>query len=376
MGLNGNLDTMLLADLLQWLSLGQKTGTLHVSTPQRQRRIYFKEGRVIASASTDPAEYLSGFLMSQGYVTREQLDKAIKAQGQSKMLLGKILVMIDSISEQDLLRLMRIKAEEEIYDLFLWKEGEFEFIDNELPTMDMVPLQIDLTGVIMEGTRRQDEWKRIEHLIPSRSSTPIIESPVDQDTLSEVQKLILQCVNGHRTIDQIISESHSPLFLVGTTLAELNRDGAVRFLPPQEESPPPVPQPPPAPFRPEDEIESLLGRAKEALNAGEYEQSIRLLKAAQNLDPSNKQVINTFKGAETVITSQLKKEGISLSKIPRVTQPMESITEMDFSPNEGFILSRINGIWDIGSIVKISPLRESEALLIFHRLLKAGIIEL
>ena len=241
----------------------------------------------------------------------------------------------------------------------------------------MVPLQIDLTGVIMEGTRvAQDEWKRIEHLVPSRASTPIIESPVDQDTLSEVQKLILQCVNGHRTIDQIIAESHSPLFLVGTTLAEpIATERSVFFHRPKT-LPPLAPPAAPILFRPEDEIESLLSRAKDALNSGEYEKSIRLLKAAQNLDPSNSQVTNTFRGAETVITSQLKKEGISLSRVPKVTKPLESITDMDFSPNEGFILSRIDGLWDIASIIKISPLRESEALLIFQRLLKAGIIEM
>jgi hypothetical protein len=49
---------------------------------------------------------------------------------------------------------------------------------------------------------------------------------------------------------------------------------------------------------------------------------------------------------------------------------------MNFSPNEGFILSRINGTWDIGSLIKISPIRETDAMLIFHRLWRDGIIAL
>ena len=39
--------------------------------------------------------------------------------------------MINAIAETDLLRLMRKKAEESIYDIFLWTEGTFEFVDGE-----------------------------------------------------------------------------------------------------------------------------------------------------------------------------------------------------------------------------------------------------
>jgi hypothetical protein len=49
---------------------------------------------------------------------------------------------------------------------------------------------------------------------------------------------------------------------------------------------------------------------------------------------------------------------------------------MNFTPNEGFILSRVNGQWDIGSLIKISPIREPDAMLIFYKLWRDGIIAL
>ncbi len=82
------------------------------------------------------------------------------------------------------------------------------------------------------------------------------------------------------------------------------------------------------------------------------------------------------KGAETVILSELRNQGMLDTKVPRVAKPLEEITQMNFSPNEGFILSRINGQWDIGSLIKISPIRETDAMLIFHKLWKDGIIAL
>jgi len=108
-------------DMLQWLSLGQKTGTLLVVSKSVEKRIFFKNGRVISSASNDPRDYLGQFLISHGYLSEAELMKAMEVQQQSGILLGKILVMIDVISEPDLVRLMRLKAEEEIYDIFLWR---------------------------------------------------------------------------------------------------------------------------------------------------------------------------------------------------------------------------------------------------------------
>src|SRR5438067_10126973 len=118
MPLTGKL-TMNASDLLQWVSLGQKNGTMVVAREAVEKRIFFRAGRVISSASNDPREYLGQFLMSHGYLTEPELMKAMEVQHQSGILLGKILVMIDVINEEELQRLMRLKAEEEIYEVFL-----------------------------------------------------------------------------------------------------------------------------------------------------------------------------------------------------------------------------------------------------------------
>ena len=47
-----------------------------------------------------------------------------------------------------------------------------------------------------------------------------------------------------------------------------------------------------------------------------------------------------------------------------------------FDPREGFVLSRVNGEWDVQSILKICPMPEEEALLIFARLFERKVIEL
>src|SRR5438105_10928125 len=123
MGVSGNLKTMLPGDLLQWLSLGQKSGTLVVASKSVEKRVFFKEGRVISSASNDPRDYLGQFLISHGFLTEQELMKAMEVQHSSGILLGKLLAMLDLISEPDLLRLVRPQAEEQIYHLLRWPEA-------------------------------------------------------------------------------------------------------------------------------------------------------------------------------------------------------------------------------------------------------------
>jgi len=387
MGVSGNLRTMLPGDLLQWLSLGQKSGTLVLSRAGVEKKIFFRKGRVISSASNDPREYLGQFLISHGFLTEPELKKAMEVQQQSGILIGKILVMIEVISEKDLMRLMRLKAEEEIYDIFLWNEGEFRFQDDELPEQQMVPLQVDVTGIIMEGTRRVDEWSRIREIIPDETHIPMIGKTIaPSEKLDEAQRLVVQAIDGKRSIAEIVLESRSSAFIVSSTLYSLVREGHVRLIDPsaekaaavkKETDPQLISGAIPAVFaNDEEEIASFLTRAQTALKARDYEKSLRLLKAAQNLDPNHPRVRTAVKGAESVILNELRSAGVSESKVPRVAKSIEEITTMNFTPNEGFILSRINGTWDIGSLVKISPIREPDAMLIFHKLWKDGIIAL
>jgi hypothetical protein len=273
-------------DLLQWLSLGRKTGTLVISGRGVEKRIFFKEGRIISSASTDPREYLGQFLMSHGYITESELQKAMEVQTQSQILLGKILTMINAISEEDLVRLMRLKAEESIYDIFLWSEGDFYFVDDELPTMALIPLHVDVTGILLEGTQRIDEWRRIRGVISSDELIPVLDRPVDDSMLSAAQRIVLRAVNGKRSIDQIVLESRSSNFIVSETLYLLAAGhGAVSFVGPSS-------------LREEarlveialdaeldEQVFSMVGRAQVLLRSADFERAMKLLKAAQNLDP-------------------------------------------------------------------------------------------
>src|SRR4028118_2230601 len=167
MGIVGNLRTMQLEELLQWLSLSKKTGTLEINGGKVKKKVFFKDGLIVASSSTRPEEFLGHFLVSHALISEQTLAKAIEMQEMSGTLLGKILVTRGAISEQDLHRMLRLKTEESIYDIFQWEEGDFRFLDELISESAMVPMALDVTGILMEGVQRVDEFRRIRKLIPN-----------------------------------------------------------------------------------------------------------------------------------------------------------------------------------------------------------------
>lgn len=377
-GITGNLETMELSELLQWLSQGNKTGTLLIDNGEVKKRLFFRDGKIISSASTDPREHLGHFLVSHGFISEEELSKAVSMQEKSGMLLGKILTTIGAISEDEVHRLLRMKAEESVYELFSWEQGEFRFLDGDLPGETMVPMNLDATSIVLEGVQRLDEWKRIREVIPSAQAIPVAVTDLLADPkLSPADRNVLEQVNDDRTVEEIQMQTHASEFLVSKALFEQARKGRLKVVRPRGVAAPAAGGAAGAP-QPTKGVgaQELLAQARGHLAAREFEQALRHLRAARSLEPDAKVVQQALEKGEGIVAKQVEKAGIELEAVPELTRTMQELTQLQLSPQEGFILTRVNGTYDIRSIVKISPMPQIDALLVFYRLLEAGHIEL
>ena len=58
MSIRGTLKTMSVADLLQFLAAGRKTGTLNIGAGTILKQIFLEDGLIVGSSSNDPKERL------------------------------------------------------------------------------------------------------------------------------------------------------------------------------------------------------------------------------------------------------------------------------------------------------------------------------
>ena len=66
---------------------------------------------------------------------------------------------------------------------------------------------------------------------------------------------------------------------------------------------------------------------------------------------------------------------ISLDGVPVLRVSLDELPKLELDPQEGFVLSRVNGEWNVRSILKICPMGEDEVLIIFKRLMDLTLIK-
>ncbi len=401
MSISGNLQTMELSELLQWVAQGSRTGTLVIETEETAKRIYFSKGKIIASGSTLESEQLGHFLVSRGYINNEELTKAIAMQGETGMLLGKILVTIGGISEEELLELLVLQTEESVYDLFDWTEADFRFIDNETLTRGMIPLALDVTAITLQGMNRLDEWSRIRKLISSSAAVPVIVADLDLSARSAADQRILNAINDRSSIHEICRTSRTSEFLVSRLLMRELQKKRVKVVEPHirtvETPRPPTPEQPsqealdamdvseisPADVDPPPTTQAptlpavidgvaLCEQGMGHLEEGRLEEALRHLRAALVLEPRNSKLKEALTRGEDRIRKQIHNDGLDLSAVPILERNLEQLTDLQLSPEQGFLLTRIDGSLSIKSLLRLSPIDQLDAELVFYRLLQEG----
>jgi tetratricopeptide (TPR) repeat protein len=368
MSISGSLATMQLGDLLQWCGGNLKTGTLRLRRGPIEKQLFFKDGRLFSSVSTSPRETLGQFLIRAGHITEEELFKALIEQDRSNRPLGQILVDSRLISETVLEDILRIKTEESIHDCFLWKEGDFVFEDGKLPEQIPISLPLDLTGVILEGARRTDEWERIRHVFPTRLTTFVVDrTAVEADgKLTDEDRRVVELVERGKNLAEIALELHAVEFYAASRLLELYERKLVRVREAPEE------------IDYEAQVTALREKLREGVglyNNGQYETALESFEEALTLDPQNKYARLFVLKIRRILEDLEKVAEIPLAGVPRLRVTLIELAALDLDPQEGFVLSRVNGEWDVDSITKICPMGEQEVLIIFKRLWDQGLIE-
>jgi len=124
------------------------------------------------------------------------------------------------------------------------------------------------------------------------------------------------------------------------------------------------------------ELREKLETGASLYGAGDYQKALEKFQAALEFDPQNKHATLFKIKIEAILDDLGEVSEIPTDAVPRLKVTLSELSELDLDPQEGFVLSRVNGEWDVDSIMKICPMIEQDVLLIFKRLLDNELIEL
>jgi hypothetical protein len=364
MAMSGDLLTIILEDVLEWIAKREKTGILYLYRRSTQKHLAFRCGRLYSSWSNDPRENLGQILIRFGFISEPDLFTALLKQEKERRLLGAILVADGVLTEDQLKRALNAKAEDVIYDLFLWPDGRFEF--KEGPPKDaMVGVDMDTRLVVQEGMHRLQEWQRVKLRLPSSDFTFKVQTAAYGIDDPHERKILGLAAAG-KTLAAIALEIRHSEFETALLLEGLIDRGALIATEGRPDSG----------LDPVGAIAALLSVAEQWTKDRRYDAALEAYEQVLAMDGINQ----VAKKGLIAVAEARKQEQVArlvpLDKVPVLKMASMALTKEKFDSQEGFVLSRINGQWNVQSILKLCPMPEVDALHIFARLLDRKVIEL
>jgi hypothetical protein len=413
----GDLKTMTLCDLLQWAAVNKKTGVLELERNKVCRRIEFRNGWICGCSSDDPPSRLGQFLLARGKITREALQAALAEQEHRRENLGMILLGMGAVNPAELSRQIAAKAEETIHGLFDWEDAIFRFHDGSTLDPNQIEVNISVDDILLKGIQHHDELTKIRKVFKSsgvvlaRTDRPAPRNVVER----EIARRIFESVDGKKTLAEILLHAHASEFLVIKLLFTLHKGGLleikeVRSVPPAcstlIDPPPPVERP-----REEDwesftvdgpldrdmpaappgqstvptsmgplpaagsELDTEVEVASRLLKRGEYEAALELLNASYRAHPDENYLRRQIAKTEAAYVEHVQRHGLTHDRVP-VAASSDPAVMQGLGPQECYLMSLIDGVSDVRSILWVAPLREVDVLRTLRQMLDHGVIRL
>jgi hypothetical protein len=168
MALEGTLRDFSLADIFQLIGLQRKTGVLTLRSKDDTVTVTFLDGKVVGADSLNRRleNRLGSVLIRTGYLTQDQLNRALEIQKETLQRLGFILTHYGIISAESLKEAIQLQITQIVYRLFRWHDGDYHFSQEttiEYDRDNVTPISAE--SILMEGARMIDEWPIIEKRI-------------------------------------------------------------------------------------------------------------------------------------------------------------------------------------------------------------------
>ncbi|MFA5072874.1 MAG: DUF4388 domain-containing protein [Nitrospirota bacterium] len=210
-GMQGNLATVSIVEVMQMLGLQRQTGKLVVKSNGNTIEIYFKEGSVVfaSSKNQENAVAVEELLRKSCKIDEDSVRYVLRIAEMTTKPIDGILVQEKLFNAKTFYECLKRHTEAAVYKVMMWKQGSFYFEKAEGPVFSN-PLQLKIDDLLLEGARRSDEWVLIQQKIPDFGIVfePMIGNAEELTTrgMSDIDIKVFSQVNGKRSVREIIEQ--------------------------------------------------------------------------------------------------------------------------------------------------------------------------
>ena len=111
------------------------------------------------------------------------------------------------------------------------------------------------------------------------------------------------------------------------------------------------------------------------LDEHQFDEAVALLRGALHLDPGREDARELLQRAWQEQLADLY-QTIPPYKVPSLRVTREQLAALPLTARERHLAERINGRWDVGALVVVTPVGELEAMRTLKKLIHVGVIAL
>jgi hypothetical protein len=231
MSLEGNLTAFGLSEILQLIAVQQKSGMLNVSSDDRHRVLFFRDGRIISTRdrrrkTKDP---LKDYMTRYGILLRDDLIRLTQISAQSKLDLTDIIVSEGFLTEEAMRTHYRNHIQEAVHEILTWEQCSYKFI----PGLDIIDGikswgEFNIEGMLMESMRRIDEFPAMLKEFPDLTMRIAKKAaPKEGEQLSSNETTVFAMLTEERTLSYLIAHATVPQFETYEALKHLSEKGLI-----------------------------------------------------------------------------------------------------------------------------------------------------
>ena len=226
MAIRGGLAEFSVPELLQLLSLQQKTGVLTLTHKKGDSHVlFFWRGRVLAAADRRRSSRHSFlcYLNQNQLLTMDQVESVEDIGNSTGQDIFTVVLASGIMSRDRLTEEMRSFTQRIADSLMDWVDGTYDFSptdEKSLPPQGL-PLNLNPEELVLESMRRMDELATMKEsmLAPDLLLAQIREAP--SDPLPRETTLVLKLIDGTQTIEEVCKLSPLGEYLTYEAIADL-----------------------------------------------------------------------------------------------------------------------------------------------------------
>ncbi|MEK6742746.1 MAG: DUF4388 domain-containing protein [Nitrospirota bacterium] len=210
--IQGNLAAFRIVELMQMLSLQRQSGRLVITRREGEAEVFVKDGAIVFAGTTMNGSIggIEGLLKKSCRVAEDGLQHARRIAEMTGQPLDGVLAQEKILDQKTFGACLKRHTESVVFKAMEWKDGDF-FFDSTLAPVFANPVALKVDDLILEGTRRSDEWVLIQQKIPNFSMVfePLIGNAEEltRRGLSDMDLKVFAMVDGRSTVQEVIERA-------------------------------------------------------------------------------------------------------------------------------------------------------------------------